>query len=646
MAFATGGAAAGGLTGTRRPGVLGALLGASMLAPVVAGAAPAEHARGPAPITVESAGGPGSAALGGVGRRLRGSGLNQTKLNVTIDGVPQRYGVWRNHVWRNDGALTLDPMFLLPVEVRGGVAPADMGFGALNGALGFRTKAASDLLRPGQTVGGTLIMGDDTNPGTKRVTAAGYGAADGFEALAVGTAARGDDYETGDGRAEMGTATEQTNGLGKLAWTSPEGRRLELSAVRTRDAAARRLRANAGLVANANPNFVNPTTATRTVAVARYAVSRPQGLFNPAVTLYFSRNEVERPNIASLSRPHGAFNTDVRAIGGTVQNTFMARAGNLAVGVDVHRDEASVERFHFATDADERIAGAGAFAQARLAPMKRLRVSGGLRIDHQSYRAVDGQTFDGAGVSPNLSAEADIPGGLTAFAGFSHVWGGLEMAETAMFHTGDFRYAPDLDPVTARNLRGGLRWAKDGLLLESAVFRTRIMNPTDWNVRTRTRINGPDLTSEGFELIAGRRWANAGVRASFTRADVAYGDRMALPSDHNTANAVGDVIGVAGFYTIESLNLTIGGFAEIARDLESADLRAAGFGDLKGYEVVDLFVEWAPTPEKADWTLRLEANNVFDDAYAKRSNYGQQGARIDPILAPGRSVLLTTTLRF
>ena len=573
-------------------------------------------------------------------QKLYVHGIDQSKLNVTVDGAPQR-----NNVWHHNGNLTIDPIFLKSVEVDAGVAPADAGFGALGGAVRFVTKDARDMLLPGQTVGGTAIVGYDTNSRTWRTTGAGYGAKDGFEVLGIGTLARGEDYKTGAGNREQGTAADLASALGKLAYESSAGHRVQVSGERVRDEGNRRLRANMGIVNNPTGRLLNHTEATRTTATVSYGTTQPTDLYDPDVTLYVNRNALKRPNENRRTTPHGAFNAEVDSIGGTVKNTFAIPTGKLTAGVDFYRDEASVERFHFTTNADERITGVGGFVQARLSPLERLRLSTGLRVDHQSYRAVDGQTFDNTGLSPNLSAEVGLVGGLAAFGGYSYAWGGLEMAETALFHAANYRYASNLNPATAHNVRGGLRYAEGGLRLEGALFRTLIENPMAWNDTTRVRINGQDLKTRGFDLSAGYDWGNAGISAKYTHTDVTYGSRMALPGDFNTAVPVGELFALRGHYTLESIRLTLGASSEIALPLNDNALRTAGFGKIKGYQVANVFAEWQPHPSYANWTLRLEGNNLFDEAYSSRSTYAQTAA-ITPVLSEGRTFYLASTLKF
>ncbi len=567
-------------------------------------------------------------------------GLDQAKLNVSIDGAPQR-----NNVWHHNGAMTLDPLFLKGVTVEAGVAPADAGPGALGGAVRFETKDATDMLLPGQTKGGTVILGYDTNSSTWRATGAGYAAKDGFEILGIGTLSEGDNYDNGRGSEERGTTTDLASGLGKLAYEAQSGHRFAASVEQARDEGVRRLRPNMGLVANSTGARFNSNKAVRTTATLSYETTDPTAVYDPEATLYYNRNSLDRPNENNLTTPHGAFNADIVSFGGTLKNTFAIKTGSLTTGVDFNHDDTTVERFHFATNAGEEITMGGLFAQARIAPVERLSLSGGARLDHQMYNSVDDKSFDNTGFSPNMSAEYAITARLTGFAGASYSWAGLEMPETGLFHAANYTYADDLDPTTAKNLRAGLRFTDGGLLLEGALFRTLIDNPLATNDTTRTRINGLDLRTEGVDLTAGYRWEQAQIRGQYTHTDVTYGGRMALPNDYNTAVPVGDLFSVNGSYSFDQLHLTLGASAEFALSISDDALRAAGFGTLDGYQVANLFVEWQPIPAQAHWTLRVEANNLFDEAYSSRSTFAQT-AVINPVLAEGRSFYLASTLKF
>ncbi|MES0885107.1 TonB-dependent receptor domain-containing protein [Roseibium sp. SCP14] len=564
-------------------------------------------------------------------------GIDQSKLNVTIDGARQK-----NNVWHHNGNIGINPMFLKSVGINDGVAPADDGPGALGGSARFETVDAVDMLKEGQKLGALVSFGYDTNSMTLTGTGAAYGADQGFEYLGTLTRAEGQDYDDGDGFTEAGTAADLWNGLGKFAYQSQEGHRFEVSGEYYRDKGYRRLRTNMGLVSSDfNNNLYERVTTT-----FKYTLEGAGGYFDPEVLLYYNRNKLERPSEAYYTRPSGDFNSDLQSFGGHLQNRFHFAMGTITSGVDFYHDHADIERFWFSTDADETISNVGGYVQARLTPIDKLDVSTGLRADFQSYKAVDGQTFDNFGLSPNVNLGYEIIDGLTASAGYSYVFGGIEQAETALFHARDYTYSRDLEPTTAHNAKVGLAYEYGGLTFGADLFYIKMFNPVAWDYSNSIRLNGDELVSQGFDLSARYDWNNAYVSAAFTHTDVQYGDRIALAGDYNNAVPVGDMLALGAGYTFEDWDLTVGASAEIAFEYSNQDLEDNGYENpLPGYEVVNVFAEWAPKLGSTDFTLRGEVNNLFDETYYSRGTYSTT-SRVTPVNSPGRSFFLTATAKF
>ena len=564
-------------------------------------------------------------------------GIDQSKLNVTVDGARQK-----NNVWHHNGNLGINPMFLKSVGINDGVAPADDGPGAVGGSVTFETVDAVDMLKEGQKLGALVSFGYDTNSMTLTGTAAAYGADQGFEYIGTVTRAEGQDYDDGDGFTEVGTAADLWNGLGKFAYQSQEGHRFEVSGEYYRDDGYRRLRTNMGAVStDFNDNLYERLTTT-----FKYTLEGASGYFDPEVLLYYNRNTLERPSESYYTRPSGDFNSDLQSIGGHVQNRFHFDMGTVTAGLDFYHDHVDIERFWFTTDADETITNVGGYVQARLTPLDRLDVSTGLRADFQSYHAVDDQTFDNFGLSPNINLGYEIIEGLQASAGYSYVFGGIEQAEAALFHARDYTYSDDLNPTTAHNAKVGLTYTYQGLTLGADLFYIKMMDPVAFDYSTSTRINGDDLTTQGFDISARYDWSNAYISAAFTHTDVQYGDRIALFGDYNNAVPVGDILALGAGYTFEDWNLTVGASAEIAFEYSKQDFEDNGYENpLPGYEVVNLFAEWAPKLGNTDFTLRGEVNNLFDETYYSRGTYSTT-SRVTPVNSPGRSFFITATAKF
>ena len=86
---------------------------------------------------------------GGAGpaKRIHVFGIEQSKLAVTVDGVPQG-----PQSWHHTGSNVIDPAFIRQVEVEAGAATADAGFAAGAGAVRYETVGAQDLLLDGRNM--------------------------------------------------------------------------------------------------------------------------------------------------------------------------------------------------------------------------------------------------------------------------------------------------------------------------------------------------------------------------------------------------------------------------------------------------------------------------------------------------------------
>lgn len=569
-------------------------------------------------------------------------GIEQGKLNVTIDGAAQP-----GNVWHHNGNTTLDPTFLKAVAVDAGVAPADAGPGALAGAIRMETKDARDMLLPGQQAGGTAIIGYNTNSQSFRTTGAGYAVKDGFEVLGMATRMRGENYINGNGDMERGTADNMLSGLAKLGYEAKSGDHIELSGDYVEDEGARRYRPNMGTVGtNALSNALNYTRASRLTLGTAYTTTRPTDNYDPKIAVNFGRTTLHRPPEAHAT--NGVMNAWVNTVGLTAQNTVTVKGGKITAGVDYRGDDTHVGSYRATIgDSDEDRQNVGAFVQARLNPAKDLKVSTGLRADYQMYHSVDGKDFNEGGLSPNASAEYALDDRFTLLGGYSYTWGGLELPEMGLFHVARYRYADNLEAVRAHNGRLGLRYAQGGLGVEGGVFRTLMLNPLYTNDTTRVRENGGALRTQGFDLSSKYDWSNAGLFGKYTFADTRYAGRMARPNDYNSGVPVGHIFNLGGNYRFDDLRLTVGASTELALGIEDSSLTEGGFRPIKGYQTFDLFSEWQPTEQIQHWTLRLEANNILDEKYVDRGTVSTQASTgVNPVYAEGRSFYLVSTLKF
>ncbi|WP_027156373.1 TonB-dependent receptor [Mesorhizobium sp. WSM2561] len=588
------------------------------------------------------------------------NGVDENNLAVTVDGSRQN-----NKVFHHNGTYLLDPALLKAASVQAGVAPADAGPGALAGSLGFETKDAADLLEPGRNFGGFVTGIWDTNSETFTTGVSGFGRQDGFEYLGYINYGRGGNFTAGNGQEMPGTGTDLISGLAKIAYESVEGHRFELSHEQVRDDELRPYRANVYIDNGAEPVTRN-YDLRRQNTVFTYTDTSPEGWWDPKIVLAYSRTELGTEVTAPRGPQAGvtgpAFG-ETTSLNGKVENRFSLDVGSVTAGLDFYSDKAALDsRFPgFFEFADERASNVGAYAQARLEPFDRARISFGARGDHQWFTGVDDSDWNNAGLSGNISGEYDlVPEFLTVKAGTSHVWGGVPLAEN-FIQNPVWTYGEGPEPVTSDNYTAGLEMRYNGFTFEANLFRTNIDNarlpvygrapylPGDTSIRTL------DLDSKGWE-IGGRYDWDAGF-VSVKYADI-NADVDGMPADTEIGRylttPLGQIVMIGGGYTFDDWGLKVGGDIEIALRTDRTLVRhdtdpTSAKKELPGYEVVNAYVEWTP-PSKPNFTLRADALNIFDEDYTDRAAYGQDFAELgpgnEPHKDPGRSFRLSVTARF
>ncbi|TIM74254.1 MAG: TonB-dependent receptor, partial [Mesorhizobium sp.] len=437
-----------------------------------------------------------------------------------------------------------------------------------------------------------------------------------------------------------------------------EGHRFELSHEQVRDDDLRPYRANVYINRGAEPEVRN-YDLRRQNTVFTYTDTSPEGWWDPKIVLAYSRTQIgtletARSDANIVSPTDGA----TSSFNGKVENRFALDIGSVTAGFDFYNDRADLDYLNptepFFTD--ERATNIGAYAQARLEPFDRARISFGGRADHQWFTGVDDSDWNNAGLSGNISGEYDlVPEFLTVKAGTSHVWGGVPLAENYLQNP-LWTYGDGPEPVTSNSYTAGLEARYNGFTFEANVFRTDI-NDARLPVFGRgapvpevTSIRTLDLVSKGWE-IGGRYDWDAGfvsVKYADINADV-DGEPADTEIGRYLTTPLGQIVMIGAGYTFDDWGVKVGGDIEIAlktdRTLVKHPTDPSEKRELPGYEVVNAYVEWTP-PSKPNFTLRADALNIFDEAYTDRAAYGQDFVGVAPHYDPGRSFRLSATARF
>lgn len=568
-----------------------------------------------------------SVSVGGaipVAQKIFVNGVDMLNLTVALDGALQN-----NRGFHHATANAFDPGVMKFVRVDPGVAAADTGPNAVAGAVIMETVDAADILEDGDNLGGTvrLSYGDNGQTFGRSLTIAGR--SEGFEALAYVKSATGEDYEDGNGNVVKGTGAELQSLLLKLAYESLEGHRLEFSGHQISDDGARPYRANIGAIIGGRPV---PETriydTTRTSYSLRYENSLNTGLWDPEVVIGYSESDIRVPD-PSLSV--GISST----LSAKLQNTFNLSSSNtITAGLDYYdrKAEYSDPSLGLLEESSDNI---GIFAQGRFEPTEKWKISAGLRYDWQDFTGLGGFQDSVSGASGNASATYNVTEAFSVRAGYSNVFGGIQLEDNYEFWRG-WGYA-NLKESRAENYNIGFDWIGSKLSVGGEIFLTEIKDARGGDVNF-------DFESKGFNLGVTYGWDSGFARLTFSDTEIEVNGASSGSYEALDFGApIGQIIALQVQQQLPQYNLLVGGSLDMALDYD--DTASTSDLGLPGYQVVNLFAEYTP-PAFSGVTLRASVNNLFDEDYADRATYGADYSSVVALREPGRTFVIEAVARF
>lgn len=564
------------------------------------------------------------------------NGIEESLLSVTIDGARQN-----KSAFHHTGNVLLDPALLKSVEISEGIAPADAGPGALAGGIAYTTKDARDFLEDGETFGGRLSFGVNSNGEALRSTLTLFGQQENFDWLLSSTRALGDSYEGGDAAIVPGTEPDLTDFIGKFGYTSTTGKRLSFSASRTEDTGLRQAQAGPGGILFTRPDFAEvvgtantliPGFSRRTSYTLTYEDLNADGGFSPTAQLTYNEQEIDASGVEGINT----------SLSGKLENEWALSNGTLTTGVDFFFDTAEGQGNGpgpFASSGKEELLSFGVYAQSRQDLSDVLSVSYGARADWQSFDLADGTTVEDAGISVNGAIDFVLTDSLTLNAGVSSSWGGYELGEAALINFGTSWTYVGLTASRANAARLGVRYENGPWDASSAVFYTEVNDINAVLPSGGNRGATSDLVSKGFDGSLRYAMDRGFAALNYTYADVTLNADTIGSTAYYLGRPVGHVIALEAGYDLND-NWRIGGSAEITLDNDdTAPL------ELEGYEVVNAYARYRPAAIE-DFEVRLDVRNLFDETYVARSSDGSTLTTVVPLNEPGRSIALTASYRF
>jgi hemoglobin/transferrin/lactoferrin receptor protein len=608
---------------------------------------------------------------GGVGlaQKIYVRGLEDSLLNVSVDGAPQR-GTLFHHI----GRVAIEPELLEAVEVQAGPGEATSGFGAIGGSIRFRTRDAVDLLRSGRDAGALLKAGWFSNEGHK-TSATAFGRLAG-EVGILGSFVKvdRDDYEDGDGTVLRGTGADQRLGFLKIGGELGGGHRFTGSYEARREEGEFGVRPNWPVLAG-EPLF--PVEGERRTAVLNYGYVASDA-FDIEATGYRTTSSFEQDRHDRWGR----YGADIETFGMDLRGCWRIGGHAITAGVEFRDDTVSSQYLAppetwqpWAWDPavgyfEEQGRLHGLYIQDQWQVTDPLLLSFGARYDDYDLDLV---TYGGGtgsdGVSLNAGGSYRLAPGLTLNAGYAEAFRGKEIGDafTLEQRPGRLTLSPTLEPEKVDNAEIGLAYARDGITASAVYYRMEIDD-----VVLDQLYGGPApeggvyyenvgrFRSDGIELRAGYIRGAFSADAYYNRYDSRLNGRRIEGYEHIAlGNSMGDTwqltlgwdpslhfgmqLGVSHVEDLEDIEV-------LFRDVELGYLPDTRFIDKPGYTVVDLFARWQPLGNDR-FELFAGVYNLFDRTYRAHASVADYTAIPDyesvvGLNEPGRNFRVSASLRF
>jgi hemoglobin/transferrin/lactoferrin receptor protein len=613
-----------------------------------------------------------SVAVGGslgIAQKIYVRGLEDSQLNVTIDGAPQ-HGTLFHHI----GRVSIEPELLETVELQAGAGEATAGFGAIGGAIRFRTRDATDLLASGRDFGGIAKAGWFSNDGYK-LSATLYGRIAGDVGV-IGSYVHSDrsNFEDGDGNEVLGTAAKQQLGFLKIGGDVGGGHRFTVSYEHRDEEGDFGPRPNWPVFAG---DTLYPADAKRQTVIANYGFGDggPVGFEG---TAYWTRAQLE---VDRFDR-WGLYGADIESWGGDLRANADFAGHLVTAGIEYRNDRVFSAYLEDAAvwgdwawdptvgEFQENGELLGIYVQDHWRIIDPLTLSFGARYDkYELDLATYGGGTDSDGFSFNFGADFEVLPGLTLNAGYGEAFRGKEISDgfTLEHRPGRDILQPGLRPERVGNFEAGARFERDGFFASAVYFDMTIKDvildqlyggpPPQDSVYFE---NAGDFTSDGFELQAGYRSGPFSVRGFYNSYDsrlngnriegyehIALGNTM---GDNWNVSASYDPTPALGFEASFTRYQRVDDIETLFRDVELGYVPATQFVDKPGYSVVDLFARWQPLGDDSV-TLLAAVYNLFDKQYLAHASVADYTAIPDYEIVrglpePGRNVRLTVSFRY
>lgn len=585
----------------------------------------------------------------GIAQKIYLRGLEDTLLNVTVDGAPQT-GTLFHHI----GRVSIDPSLLEEVEVQAGAGEATAGFGAVGGALRFRTRDADDLLTPGQQFGGMARIGYFSNEGYS-LSATGYGRlGENWNALASFTHVDRENMDDGDGSEIFGSGAEQNLAFFKLSGDLTDRQSVSVSYERRDEEGELGQRPNWRVLES---DILYPIEAQRDTVTANYRYS-DGGLVDLELTAYATASEF----LQDVYNRWGEYRGEVESIGFDLRNTSRFARHTVTYGAEYRADESFSEyitnpQWGSYTETGDVF---GLYVQDHFQATDALLLSFGGRFDsYELDMEHNGQSASSDGFSGNAGLHYELTPDLTFSAGWAQAMRGKEVGDSFTLEASSID--PDLDPERVNNHEIGLVYDNGTWSAGATYYAMTIDDVIQDQLGQGTYYeNIGEFESDGIELQLGYRTDVFGADLFFTSYDAELnGHPVEGYEQIGLANSSGDRLSL-NLYYMPAPAIELGWHVLHVADLDDIEVlqRSAAIGwigstqtiDKPGFTVHDVYLAWTP-PAAENIEVNLAVTNLFDEAYREHSTVGDYSdiPGWEMVVGPkeaGRDIRLSVSARF
>ncbi|MDL2194907.1 TonB-dependent hemoglobin/transferrin/lactoferrin family receptor [Shewanella algae] len=458
-------------------------------------------------------------------------GLSGQRVLQTIDGARQNTSAGHR------GTFFMDPELLSSVEVVRGPASSLWGSGAIGGVVSQNTKSAREMLDEGQSFGGYLKQGYETNGQRSKSSGAIYGAKGSIDWLLNGSYSDGDNIKAGNDNTLENSASRSRSGLAKFGWQLDEAQRLQLSG-RINEISEAVPSNPATDVSNSVP-LVRRDSKDSNLTLDYSLAPSSNALLDLDAKFYWNKTDYDENRLTK-----GQFDTtEYETLGFSIANRSQWQGLKLTYGLDGYRDQ--IETFRDDSgqsgqrpgNIDGESRGWGAFVAANIALGENWSLDPALRYDSFENESNNlGHSSDDDALSPSLALVWKTAPWLTLSARYDEAFRAPSVEE--MYSSGThycippipnflpnglcntFEVNENLKAEKAKNkeLKADMRFAElagnDELALSLSVFRNdvddfieqRVTNPlhgipgleqnTRWDNVDKARLTGFELTGK------------------------------------------------------------------------------------------------------------------------------------------------------